>query len=71
MNNSTTNPIYSFIQSIPFLTNIIKKGGIRLKWVTAVSALMVIVISIISFLLITISEHALIKANDKLCQTIA
>ena len=71
MNSSTTNPIYSFIQSIPFLTNIIKKGGIRLKWVTAVSALMVIVISIISFLLITISEHALIKANDKLCQTIA
>jgi len=69
--NKHTDKIFSLIESTPFLSNIIKKGGIQLKWVVTVSMLMVIVIAVISFLLISISETALIKANDKLCQTIA
>ncbi len=71
MKQNTSHTIFSVIESLPFLTRLIKTGGIRLKWVAAVSMLMAIVISTISFLLISISERALIKANDKLCQTIA
>ncbi|MEJ5360578.1 MAG: adenylate/guanylate cyclase domain-containing protein [Spirochaetota bacterium] len=69
--NTQADKIFSLIESTPFLSNIIKKGGIQLKWIVTISMLMVTVIAVISFLLISISERALIKANDKLCQTIA
>ena len=67
--------IYSLIDNImgksEFFKKVITKGGIRFKWGIIISALVLIVVFILSSIYIAMSTNALLSANDRLCQTIA
>lgn len=62
---------YRIIDRFKFLQKIARLGGIRFKWATVIFFIIVIVTIIFGLMFFIMSSNALLKANDKLCQTIA
>ncbi len=66
-----TGKFFNVVEKIEFLKKAITKGGIKLKWGLVITAVVLVIISLISTVYILMATSALISANDKLCRTIA
>lgn len=60
-----------FVEKIPVLGELLRKSGIKIKLVSLISLIILLVVIPISAVYILLSTRALMSANDKLCQTIA
>ena len=68
---NTKGVLYRIIDRVKPLRSLVRKGGIKFKWATVISFIIVLVTLMFVMVFMIMSTNALLKANDKLCQTIA
>ena len=68
---NTKGVLYRIIDRVKPFRSLVRKGGIKFKWATVISFIIVLVTLLFVLVFMIMSTNALLKANDKLCQTIA
>jgi len=63
--------IYQLVDKYNFIKKIVTTGGIKLKWSFLISGLILIVISIFLVVFFFIGREMLLRANDRLCKSLA
>ena len=63
--------MYRFVEFVPFLRILVKKGGILLKWTVLISLITVVIISLMGIIFTLMSTASLESSTRQLCQTIA
>jgi class 3 adenylate cyclase/HAMP domain-containing protein len=61
---------YRFIEFVPGLGGLVRKGGILMKWTVLISMITVMIVSLLSIIFTLMSTSVLMSSTRQLCQTI-
>src|SRR5271157_4337312 len=61
---------YRFIEFVPGLGGLVRKGGILMKWTALISMITVMIVSLLSIIFTLMSTSVLMSSTRQLCQTI-
>ncbi len=62
--------VYRFIEFIPGLGGLVRKGGILMKWTVLISMITLMIVSLLSIIFTLMSTSVLMSSTRQLCQTI-
>ncbi len=62
--------VYRFIEFVPGLGGLVRKGGILMKWTVLISMITVMIVSLLSIIFTLMSTSVLMSSTRQLCQTI-